>query len=538
MSSGLIQASDYDAVAWRALGLFSIYRLIVALLFTTLIVLMDLPEPLGVFNESLFIVASLGYLLAAIGFFIPLQLRWPRFPYQVAGQVYTDIAAITLIMYASAGVSSGFGILLVIAVAGGSLLKPGKIAYSFAALATLAVLGEELYSELVRLNPPPNYTHAAVLGIAFFIAVIVCHALARRVRESEELAASRAVDIRNLALLNEQIVQHMQSGVLVIDADSKIHLSNDSALKLLGTEHQELTGLDIQEVSPELARFVEEWRAQGERMPVIFKPPRAVVDVQVSFRSLTPGADASVLVLMEDASALRQRAQELKLASLGRMAASIAHEVRNPLGAISHAGQLLSESAQLDDDDRRLTSIIQEHSSRVNTIIENVMQVSRRESSVAQTFLMRDWLGDFAIDLCHRYELPAVAVIYQVEPDDIQVTMDQSQLHQILMNVCANALRYTRREPLLKLVCGVHADMDRPYLDIIDQGPGIPAEIAEQIFEPFVTSEHEGTGLGLYIARELCEANQAMLQLHANSDAGCVFRINFSLPDKQQVIGL
>ncbi len=400
------EGGQSDEVSWRALRFFSVYRMIIALLFVGLFWLTELPKPLGVFDTHLFWITTHGYLMAAVAFFAPLQYRVPRFPYQVAGQVLTDILALTLIMYASAGISSGFGLLLVIAVAGGSLLKPGRIAYFFAAVATIAVLGEELYAQLVRFYPLPNYTHAGVLGITFFITAFICHALARRIQESESLAASRAIDLQNMAQLNEQIVQHMQSGVLVIDGESKIRLFNNSARNLLGFRG-DIINQPLQQISPEVAELYQAWRAEGHASARAMRPVQDGPDIQVSFRNLTSSADSSVLAFIEDAAILRQKAQQLKLVSLGRMAASIAHEIRNPLGAISHAGQLLSESDRLVDDDRRLTTIIQDHSRRVNAIIENVMRISRRQPSEPQRIDLSEWLREFIDEFVHINELEA-----------------------------------------------------------------------------------------------------------------------------------
>lgn len=535
MNDRLLPVRGEEEVGWRALSFFSGYRLIITLLFAALAWVAEVPEPLGVFDQSLFDVTVHAYLLAAVLFFIPLRLRLPPFPYQVTGQVLADILAITLIMYASAGVSSGFGILLMIVVAGGSLLKPGRIAYFFAAVATIAVLGEELYAELVRFYPQPNYTHAAVLGITYFITAFICHALAIRIRESEALAESRAIDIQNLALLNEQIVQHMQSGVLVLDSDARIRLINKSAYNLLGLK-DDVIGNSIAEVSGELDKLFSRWREQDADLPAVIRPENGVADVQVSFRKLTSRPQSGILIFLEDASMLRQRAQQLKMASLGRMAASIAHEVRNPLGAISHAGQLLSESTNLGVADKRLIAIIQDHSWRVNDIVENVMRVSRREPAIPQQIDIKSWLAGFSADFSAQNNLNEDDIRIQVIPEDIKITVDQSQLYQIMTNLCSNGIRYSRGTPLLEIRCETHAELQRPYIDVIDHGPGMPAEIAEHVFEPFVTSESQGTGLGLYIARELCEANQATLNLYENTAQGCRFRINFAHPDKHHIV--
>lgn len=518
------EGSHSDEVGWRALRFFSVYRLIIAVLFVGLFWLTELPKPLGVFDTHLFWITTHGYLMAAVAFFAPLQSRVPRFPYQVAGQVLTDILALTLIMYASAGISSGFGLLLVIAVAGGSLLKPGRIAYFFAAVATIAVLGEELYAQLVRFYPLPNYTHAAVLGITFFITAFICHALARRIQESESLAESRAVDLQNLAQLNEQIVQHMQSGVLVMDGNGKVRLFNNSARNLLGFRG-DIINQPLQQISPEVDELYQAWRAEGHDSARAMRPVQDGPDIQVTFRDLTSSADSSVLAFIEDAAILRQKAQQLKLVSLGRMAASIAHEIRNPLGAISHAGQLLSESDRLVDDDRRLTTIIQDHSRRVNAIIENVMRISRRQPSEPERIDLTEWLHEFIDEFVHINNIESDAIKLHEDDAKLYVQIDPSQLHQIMVNLCSNAIRYSRLKPLVKIEAYYNDQGERVCLEVVDNGPGIPDEIAKHIFEPFVTSDIQGTGLGLYIAKELSEANQANLSLSSNTETGCRFRL-------------
>jgi two-component system sensor histidine kinase PilS (NtrC family) len=266
------------------------------------------------------------------------------------------------------------------------------------------------------------------------------------------------------------------------------------------------------------------------------RSPARDAEVLVSLAALAPGSREGTLVFVEDAAETRQRAQQLKLASLGRLTASIAHEVRNPLGAISHAAQLLSESEATNEEDRRLMRIIQDHSGRVNRIIENVLRIGRRDGTAPEVFAIGPWLTAFVADLIERRQLVSEQVLLGVEPGDIRVVMDPTQLHQVLWNLCENALRYSGGSPLLTLWCARKPIWDRPYLDVIDRGPGIPEDIARHVFEPFVSRESTGTGLGLYIALELCECNQATLNLHANGPEGCTFRIGFAHPGRQQWI--
>lgn len=520
---------------WRALRFFNLYRIIIASLFLLLVLADSLPPPLGSYHSTGFGICAIVYLSIAILLQIVMELRLLGFTLQVFLQVLTDVLLLTGMMFTSGGISSGFGILMIVSVAGGSILTGGRMAYLFAAMASLAVLGEELYFWIYDYFPISNYTPAGLLGATFFTTAFLGHVFASRIHASEALAAQRSVDLRNMARLNEYIVQRMQSGILVLDGEGRIRLANDSARALLGG--RELTvGNSLETVSLELADCHRHWRRERQAVTRLVQPRHGATDVWVSLAGLPSGSGEDALIFLEDASRMRQRAQQLKLASLGRLTASIAHEIRNPLGAISHASQLLREAEAMPAGDRRLMDIIDNHCARVNAIIENVLQLSRRQPSVPEGFQLAPWLQAFIQDLLLERELAREHVSVEVTPPDLRVTMDPSQLHQVVTNLCENALRYSRGAPLLRLRAGLREDNQRPYLDVIDTGPGIPEGELEHIFEPFFTRDAQGTGLGLYIARELCEGNQASLKLEENSTRGCRFRISFAHPDREQVM--
>ncbi len=528
MTPDITVLKNRETTNWRALRFFNLYRLIISGLFVVLVVTKNLPPPLGADNLHLFRLLAVAYLLIAIALQVLLERRLAAVPLQLFTEVGVDVLFITGMMYASGGVGSGFGMLLVTTIAGGSLLSPGRMAFFYAACAALAVLGEEIYAYTVDLRDI-NYAQAGFLGGSYFVTALTAYVLASRIRESEALAERRGQDLANLARLNEHIVQRMQSGVLVLDAAGRVRLSNDAARRLLGLERPP-GDWSLNELPAGLASRYRRWRASGAVDVTPLRVETSGMEVLSSFLALEGGG---TLVFLEDAAVMRQRAQQLKLASLGRLTASIAHEIRNPLGAISHAAQLLSEPDTADVENRQLTRIIHEHSQRVNTIIENVMSLSRRDAAAPERLLLRDWLDKFVIELKLRHQLPDGAVAVALAPADIAVRVDPSQLHQILWNLCENALRYSRdRQPRLELRGHVHPQTRRPCLDVIDYGPGIPASARDHIFEPFFTTEHSGTGLGLYLAAELCEANQAGLTLHANSPQGCCFRIQFAPVDR------
>ena len=520
---------------WRALGFFNLYRIIIASLFLLLVLTDTLPPPLGSYHPTGFSICAIVYICAAIMLQISMEMRLLGFTMQVFLQVLVDVLLLTGLMFTSGGISSGFGILMIVSVAGGSILTGGRMAYLFAAMASLAVLAEELYFWVYDYFPISNYTPAGLLGATFFTTAFLGHVFASRIHTSEALAAQRSVDLRNMARLNETIVQRMQSGILVLDSGGHIRLANDSARALLGGREL-AAGTGLETVSSELAACHRQWVQDRQAVTRLVQARHGGTDVWASLTGLPSGSGEDALIFLEDASRMRQRAQQLKLASLGRLTASIAHEIRNPLGAISHASQLLHEAEDTTATDRRLMDIIDTHCGRVNAIIENVLQLSRRQPSVPEGFLLQPWLEDFIQELLHNRGLTGPDAVIDVTPPDLRVTMDPSQLHQVVTNLCENALRYSRGTPLLRLRAGLREDNQRPYLDIIDSGPGIPEGELEHIFEPFFTRDAQGTGLGLYIARELCEGNQASLQLQESSARGCCFRISFAHPDREQVM--
>lgn len=523
-----------DETSWKALTYFNFYRFLIAFLFVSLYWTGQLPPPLGVYDRSLFAVTAHLYLVMSVIATFFIQIEKPRYRVQVATHVVSDIMIITVLMFASAGLNSGFGMLLIIAVAGGSILSPGRLSILFAAVAALAVLTHEVYAYLLPAFPSPNYTHAGFLGITFFITAIISQELSNRVDETRALAVRQAADIKNLSQLNIDIVQRMQSGIVVVDNNFTIRLVNNAAKNLLILDKSDASDLiTISDISYELHAGMLAWlEGNGERT-IIFKPSKGYGDVQASFSRLSIEGKYQVLVFLENMMLHKQRAQQIKLASLGRLTASIAHEIRNPLGAISHAAQLLAESGSLEQEDKRLTSIIKEQSQRVNRIIENILSVSRRHRAAPEKLELRQWLEEVVIEFEMIQKLERGAIMLSLPDHELYGHIDPDQLRQVIWNLLENGIRYSKGTPLIKIESATISDSGRPYIDIIDHGPGINKEDADQLFEPFFTTNINGSGLGLYIARELCEANQASLVLQNNTENGCCFRIVLSHPEKQ-----
>jgi two-component system sensor histidine kinase PilS (NtrC family) len=372
------------------------------------------------------------------------------------------------------------------------------------------------------------------LGTLFFATSLGFQVLSQRLRSSQQLAQERAADVSKLQNLNQLIVQRMRTGILVVDVDGRIKMVNQAAAEFLQTNPSSPPAGNT--LGPILQQQLETWRKHPETNSRPFRHTDTGPEIIARFTALNFEQSGDTLIFLEDSGQLAQRAQQLKLAALGRLTASIAHEIRNPLGAISHAGQLLRESPQLDSGDQRLTDIIVNHSHRINNIIENVLQLSRRTPPNPRRVDLGAWLHDYIEEYQEGLNDRAAISIKETAP--VQVTIDTDQLSQALTNLLDNALRYSAKatgKASAELFVSIGIKQ-LPQLDVVDNGPGVAERDQEKVFEPFFTTEVKGNGLGLYMARELCEINQARLHYLRNEYGKSCFRINFSHPDRKPLI--
>jgi len=522
--------------SWKALIILNIYRFCVSGIFLILVLSDHLLSPLGSTNESLFLISSLLYFSASVIAWMFLQRHMSKLMLHMYAFIIIDTLAITVLMHSSGGTNSGLGILLLITIAGGSIVMNRRPALLFAAIASLAILLEHYLFHIDTMFNTSNFIQPGLLGLAYFSTAGIGNFLANRIRESEALARRRGVDIANMSELTEHILERMQTGIIVLDQENKVRLMNESAWYMIGMPS---TGKKpaIKQISPELEQLVTQWRDSNDTSPSIIQLNNHHTEVMPRFAKISQNTDSEgVLIFLEDTAAMAQRAQHLKLASLGRLTASIAHEVRNPLGAISHAGQLLEESDNLDENDKRLTAIISTHSNRVNDIIENIMRLSRRDRTNPEIIVLKSFLEHFNTEYCQLKKLAADKISLNLDPEKIKIRFDESQLRQILTNLYDNGIRHksliNKNNHDLIVYAGITEDFGRPFLDIIDKGEGISTDIAQHIFEPFYTTTSEGTGLGLYLSRELAESNQAHLTYVPVPTGGSCFRVTFQDPRK------
>ena len=532
------RAADEPDLTWRVLTTLNAIRVLVAVGLLVIFFAGGEPRVFGEQKPALFSATAAGYLVFAVVSIMLLYKRWLPLSVQSVTQSIIDIVAVTILMNASGGIESGLGGLLIIFIGAGSLVLPLKYPTVLAALATFALLGEQLYSQLSNSNIAANYPAAGIVSAIIFAMALATRPLGRRIQASEALARQRGIDLRNLSQLNEYIVQHLRESIIVIDANNDVRLSNTSATRLLGID-SDVSGRPLAAVFKPLAEYLARWRHEsGMSSHPEFTVISASDNLPVTAHLAPLGKDGTrrgpVLVFLEDASLLNERVQQSKLASLGRLSASIAHEIRNPVGAMSHAAQLLAEGDSISGDDARLTEIIKTHSSRVSHIIDNMLQLSRRENSRPERLVLETWLEEFADEFSRTLELQEGEFSIGSISEDLQVRMDPSHLRQVLWNLCDNAIKYGSETGgiMVQIEAGRLQGQGRPYVEVLDHGHGVDSATADKMFEPFYTERTGGTGLGLYISRELCELNRSTLLYLDRPGGGSIFRIVFADPDR------
>jgi two-component system, NtrC family, sensor histidine kinase PilS len=544
--SGL--ATPRSDLAWRIVGLANLYRLLVAPVLVG-VHLLTRPGPVfGAQRPQLFLLAVAAY--AAFGVILTLAGRrhWPSRAALVFAHTLVDSACIAVLLYTSGGASSGLGILLVIPVLAMTLLAVGREPLLIASVASIAILAQQILAQLGGVASASDYPLAGVMGAVVFLVALAAWPVATRLGESEALVRRQEIDLANLAQLSQYIVQHLRESILVVDPSDRIRLINESAALMLG-DRVAVPGALLGEVSPRLLYLLSMWRSSQEGPAPVADDPRRIESgtivaadgarvIEPHFAQLGTERPAPVLVFLEDTGTISAKVQQSKLAALGRLSASIAHEIRNPVGAMSHAAQLLAESGTLTEDDRRLTAIMRSNAGRVSGIIDNVLQLSRREPSRPERLHLGDWCEAFHEEFCETLQLPPSRLTV-LGDDSIEVSADPGQLHQIVWNLCQNALTHgmdPAGEHPVQIRLGRLAASGRPFLEVIDRGPGIGSADVERIFEPFFTRATRGTGLGLFLARELAESNAATLLYEANEGGGSRFRIVFADPRRWRAL--
>ncbi|HFD12367.1 MAG TPA: HAMP domain-containing histidine kinase [Crenotrichaceae bacterium] len=528
------QFSLKHSQVWQALRIYFFYRFTLALFLLWAVYTGKGPSLIAAYSPTLFTYSIIVYTILLGISFIPLHTGSYDCKIHAFYHLTLDLCCIPLLIHASGGIGSGLEALLLMSVAASGLLLGGIYSVGFAALCSLVFLGEAIYSDLYDIFENTHYTEASVLGICSFAVSLFAHSLGRRAEQSELLANQRGRDIERLEKLNVHIIQNLQSGVIIIDPVKGIQSINQSVLQFFKLEK---TPVKLSGISAKLAESYQDWLSDQQHDSITLDGQHEA-QILTRFIALETAGKPYHMIWFEDLSIETQRIQQAKLVSLGHLAASIAHEIRNPLSVISHASQLLEETPDLDTESKKMSQLIIRHASRVNKIIDNILQLAQRKPACLEEIELIQWVDNFIVLFQEDYHT-GNNKLYFTHPhsSSLKLRVDPSQLRQILTNLCSNAIKHSVKSSQADVEIIINEIDDKVTIDVSDAGPGIPEQYRDRLFDPFFTTSETGTGLGLYICRELSELNQGWLDYFPRPEGGSVFRLSFP-KYRQKVISI
>jgi two-component system sensor histidine kinase PilS (NtrC family) len=540
---------DLGTAPWRTLEYFASTRVIVASALVLASAASGVRPLMAPGEPQWVLLTALLYFVAGAAFAgLALHVH-RRFLAQVIGQLLLDLIAIGVLVVTGGGVASGWVILFLLPLAGASLLLPSLLVFFVCALAVLTILADAGVRSIARGSSDPLLFQAGVYGAALFAVTALLRALSSRLAQQELLARTRGRDLQNQLAINRLVIAQMEQGVIVVDQTTYVRANNRAARLMLGLAAEaQLTGTRLADRAEgrELAAAFVSWLGSGRSEGGWSSAATAGADtsrgaesrIRARFARPTSAAGDEFLIFMEDVRDIEDRAQQLKLAAMGRLTASIAHEIRNPLAAISHAGQLLGEDAS-DPVLKRLAAIVNENTMRLNRLVEDVLRVARREPPLGDQLEIAAFVQQFLEEFVRDRGLAAGAITVDAPPG-LHVKFEQSHLRQVLYNLVDNALRYASgQDGSVTILIEKSPEGDRSHLWVFDDGPGVPLDTRPALFEPFYTTRSQGTGLGLYLAREFCVTNRAELgygtrrELDGSTRDG--FLLKFSRESSQDV---
>ena len=563
------QADTLPSAQLRRLGIiYSSYRLVVSL-FLMLMVYVTVKTDSTLLLPSLLQQTALSFYvllsLVLFGLFLVVTQQPRR---QLVFGLVLDVIILSLLLYTNGAPDLQLTMLYMVVVAASFMLLNSTQALIITLLAVIFVIYQQFFYAIANSMSLSNLGDALLISASFLAVGFLSWSVSQRLVQVEDMALRQTQEVARLNTINQEVISQMINGMIVVD-DRRIVLANLAAYQLLGITQTEpvdpAATLLTENVVPRgkasrnktkttksktvnnyqltpnpLANFqnqlVEQHSsliksyltlATSQSRTFLYDLPKPVSSSTTSKLriQIIPLKDGSQLVLIEDLRREQASAQQLKLASLGQLTASIAHEIRNPLAAISQASQLLMEDIDThslhNDTDNDLTAaqtainlesnhelykMIFAQTKRVNRIIEDVLKLSRQQQAHQQSITLATWMPQFLDNHFRNHD-----VFLQIRTPLI-VQFDTHQLEQILINLINNGLRYSSRaQPHAYVEVEIYEVQNDVTIDILDTGRGVDSGNLEHLFEPFFTTDKTGTGLGLYLSQAFSEANHAQL---------------------------
>ncbi len=402
-----------EKLTLRVISYLNAFRLLISLGLLFALLAGFVPTPDGE-NRALFaFMALISYSVMSVFLAIQTHRRKAKTFFLVLATLFTDVFFLSILLAIFGGLGSGIAILLIFTSASAAVLLPLRFALMFASLVVLVFIGESLLGLLIWGQTSTEMVQAGLYGTTTFIVTILANLLAHWLKDFRLYAQRQADQVVRLEQVNELVIRRMRSGVLAIDANGRIKLMNESAWFLLGNPTAEKKILT--KVAPQLSTALKKWEDNPSVEPLPIKLYGTKSKILPKFVSLPGTASINVLIFLEDNEVVSQRALEMSAHMLANLSGSIAHEIRNPLAAITTAAQLLEESEEIAENDLRLVDIIHNQSGRMNGIVENILQLSRHEKSRPDIFDLTPFLNELAVE--SKSSLPGIRLTVEIDPN-------------------------------------------------------------------------------------------------------------------------
>jgi two-component system sensor histidine kinase PilS (NtrC family) len=467
-------------------------------------------------------------------FFIVLVSVWQDYKIQAIVQIFSDLVFVTAVVYVTGGVDTVFNLLYFLVIIVASILLPRYWAYLSAAVAFILFGG---LVELCYFNKLPSFQVSArgdlkslqfVVLSNFFGYMAVAHlasALSAKLHQTGRELRDTSGELLGLQALHESVIHSIRSGLITTDLEGRVTLLNASGEKLLERTTSSVYGLHISDLFVDRLPNLETASTQGEVRGFTPGGAEKTFGMTISALAVPDQGTIGYVYTFDDRTELRRLEREIRmhdrLAAVGRLAAGIAHEIRNPLASIAGSIEMLSHSAPFHDDRRTLVDIIIRESSRLNAIISDFLVYSREKSFRFVRLDLVPLLEDTLVLLANRSQAPELKIVRRYDLQQAYAAVDGDRMKQVFWNLLENAVRAMERKGTITVSLQAAGECWR--IGIADTGPGVPAKMVDKIFEPFQSHFEGGTGLGLAIVYQIIQAHGAKIRVASSPEGGAEF---------------